>query len=154
MSEAAWIECPSAVPQKPISHPQYNACNSGSDLRVIVADDSEDGARSLALLLSLLGAHAEPCCSGPEALKAASADPPDAILSEIRLPGMDGSEFVRRLRERIELQKTLLIAVTAWADERSRRMAQEAGFQLFCVKPLGEEEIKEILKLARRFKEG
>jgi CheY-like chemotaxis protein len=123
-------------------------------LHIIVADDSEDGAKTLAMLLRLSGAEAIACCSGPEAFEAAIADPPDAILSELRLPLMDGSELVRRLREREELRGTLLIAVTAWADEQSRRMAQEAGFQLFYVKPLGDEEIEDILRQARRSKGG
>jgi CheY-like chemotaxis protein len=105
------------------------------------------------MLFRLWGVDAEPCCSGPDALKAALADPPDAILSEIWLPGMEGAELVRRLREREHLQKTLLVAVTGWADRQSRHLAAEAGFDFFYVKPLDHASLQEILVEVRWFKE-
>jgi CheY-like chemotaxis protein len=136
------------------ANPDAKGTGYATDLRILVADGCADSANTLACLLNCLGADAKACYSGPEAIEAALADPPDAILSELSLPLMDGGELVRRLREREELQKTRLIAVTAWADEQSRRMAQKAGFQFFYVKPLGDEEIEDILRQARRSKGG
>jgi CheY-like chemotaxis protein len=94
----------------------------------------------------------EPATPG-QAIEAAIADPPDAILSEIRLPGMEGSELVRRLRERDELQKTPLVAVSAWADWQARRVAEEAGFDFFYLKPLDHASLQEILAKVRWFRE-
>jgi CheY-like chemotaxis protein len=135
------------------ANPDGKGTGYTTDLCILIADGYADAANCLALLLRYLGADARACYSAPEALKAASADPPDAILSEICLPGMDGSEFVRRVRERVELQKTLLIAVTAWADWQSRRLAEEAGFDFFYMKPLDHASLQEILADVRWIKE-
>jgi two-component system OmpR family response regulator len=118
-------------------------------LQILVADDCADGARSLAILLKACGADARACCSGPEALEAALADPPDALLSEISLPRMDGCELVRRLRVREELRKTLFVAVTGWAGKDSHRLALQAGFDCYYMKPLDHEDLKEILARTR-----
>jgi CheY-like chemotaxis protein len=153
MSHAAPTDCPPAVSPEPLGHPLYDARKHADGLRIIVADDYQDGARSLALLLRHWGVDAEPCCSGPEVLNAASASPPDAILSEIWLPQMDGVS-ASHLRRRVELQKTLLVAVTGWTDRKSRRLAEGAGFDFFYVKPLDLASLQEILAEVRRFKEG
>jgi CheY-like chemotaxis protein len=153
MSNAARTDVSPGVSHKALDHPLYKVSTHVDSLHIIIADDSEDGARSLAILLRLWGVDAEAYWSGPEALKAALADPPDAILSEIRLPGMEGSEFVRRLRGRDEIQETRLVAVTAWADWRSRRRAEEAGFDSFYLKPLDHARLREILAEVRWFKE-
>jgi len=152
MRNAARTDFPPAVSRKPVDHPQYDDRKHADGLRIIVADDYEDGARSLALLLREWGADAEAYWSGPEALTAAFADPPDAILSEIWLPHLDGIS-ASHLQQRVELQKTLLVAVTGWTDWQSRRLAEEEGFDFFYVKPLDHASLQEILADVRRFKE-
>ena len=71
----------------------------GHSLRVLVVEDNVDAADSLSLLLRLYGHEVQVARSGPTALEMASAARPDVVLLDIGLPGMDGYEVAKRLRE-------------------------------------------------------
>jgi len=75
------------------------------------------------------------------ALPARASDPPDAVLLDLGLPGMDGYEVARRLRQMPVLAQTRLIAMTGYAREDDRRIASEAGFDAHLVKPVDLEEV-------------
>ena len=74
-------------------------------LRVLVVDDNVDTAESLAMLLKLYGHEVWPVHTGPKALEAAQAEQPDVILLDIGLPGMDGYEVARHLREQQGMER-------------------------------------------------
>src|SRR5262245_21425233 len=76
------------------------AAESATGRRVLVVDDNEDAANSLAEILNLSGHQAEPVFTSHEALERAQALDPDVILLDIGLPGMDGYEVARRIRSR------------------------------------------------------
>ena len=76
---------------------------------------------------------------------AAEAFRPEVVLLDIGLPGMDGYEVARRLRERPEFERTLLVALTGWGQEADRRRSREAGFDHHLVKPANPEAILELL---------
>jgi CheY-like chemotaxis protein len=104
-------------------------------LRVLVVDDNVDGAKSLALLLGMIGHEVRVSHIGPEALAAAAAFRPEVVLLDIRLPGgMDGFEVARRLRAPPGCQGVVLVAVTGQGGEEDR--AREAGFSAHFVKPV------------------
>ena len=73
---------------------------------------------------------------GASALEAARADPPDVMLVDIGLPGMDGYELARRVRQDAALRDVLLIALTGYGREEDRRRALAAGFHHHLVKPV------------------
>ncbi len=72
---------------------------------------------------------------------------PDAILLDIGLPGMDGYEVARRLRQTEGLQRVLLIAVTGYGQDRDRDRSIDAGFDYHLVKPVDVTSIRELIAL-------
>lgn len=93
--------------------------------RILVVDDNLDSANTSALLLQLEGHEVRAAYSGPEALEIASYFEPEIILMDIGLPGMDGYEAARRIREMPNQGNVLLIAVSGYGprDEGARTNA-------------------------------
>ncbi|MFO1431796.1 MAG: CHASE domain-containing protein [Candidatus Competibacteraceae bacterium] len=102
--------------------------------RVLVVDDNQDSAESIAMLLQLQGHQVEFAFDGPSALEKAVGFQPDLVLLDLGLPGMDGYEVARRLRPR--LPHTILAAMTGWSSSEHRARSNEAGFDYHLVKPL------------------
>jgi signal transduction histidine kinase/CheY-like chemotaxis protein len=104
-------------------------------LRVLVVDDNEDAADSLADVLRLMGHHAEVAYSGTMALQAADDLDADLILLDIGLPEIDGYEVARRLRRMVG-RDTRIVALTGYGTEEDKRRSREAGFDEHVVKPV------------------
>ncbi len=103
---------------------------------VLVVDDNVAGARILARVLRANGHRAEVAHDGPTALDLASTDPPDVVLLDIGLPGMDGYEVARRIRQINGMQDAFLVALTGYGREDDRLQSREAGLDLHLVKPV------------------
>ncbi|MDC3962445.1 response regulator [Polyangium jinanense] len=108
----------------------------GGGHRVLVVDDNEDAAALLAESLGSLGYQTRVASDGPSALRVAEKFRPDIALLDIGLPVMDGYELAHRLRERPELTRLRLIAVTGYGQESDRSLSREAGFDAHLVKPV------------------
>jgi DNA-binding response OmpR family regulator len=115
-------------------------------LRVLVAEDNADAAASLALLLRQDGHEVRVAGTGPAALAAARAEPTDAVLLDLGLPGLSGLEVARELRGGRRRGVPLLVAVTGHGREEDRQMAREAGIDVFLVKPVAPGELRELLE--------
>ena len=113
--------------------------------RVLVVDDNVDLAGSMAMLLEMSGHEVRVFHDGPSALEAALADPPDVVLLDIGLPGFDGFEVARRIRQEATLKNVVLVAMTGYARETERQRSQEAGFDHHLVKPADFDEVLKIL---------
>jgi len=104
--------------------------------RVLVVDDNVDTASGLARLLKLLGHEVEMAHDGEKAIERARALLPEVVLLDIGLPGMDGFEVVRQLRQEPCCRTSLIIAVSGYGQEEDRRKSEEAGFDHHLVKPI------------------
>jgi CheY-like chemotaxis protein len=113
--------------------------------RVLVVDDNRDAADTLGILLEYLGADAHVVHSGEMALQCLSSFKPSAILLDLGMPGMDGIEVARRLRQEPEGREVVLIALTGWGQEDDRRRTKEAGFNHHLVKPIDLSVLQELL---------
>ncbi len=113
--------------------------------RVLVVDDNRDAAESLDTLLQLLGADVQVAYSGPEALEALSTYKPSVVLLDIGMPGMDGHEVARRIRQRPESKDVTLIALTGWGQEEDRDRSQLAGFDHHLIKPADIDALQNLL---------
>src|SRR5262245_60134627 len=102
---------------------------------VLVVDDNQDAANALALLLGAAGYKVATSFDGPAALEAAQRLGPSACILDINMPGMDGYELARRLRELTPGQIPVLVTVTAYGDGEHLDRAVEAGFDLHFTKP-------------------
>jgi signal transduction histidine kinase/ActR/RegA family two-component response regulator len=112
--------------------------------RVLVVDDNQDAATSLGLLLKLLGAEVQVVHDGAAALAALQSYQPAVVLLDIGMPGMDGYEVARRIRQQPTGQDVLLIALTGWGQEDDRRRTAEAGFDHHLLKPADMASLKTI----------
>jgi CheY-like chemotaxis protein len=114
-------------------------------LRVLVVDDNRDSADSLALWLELAGHEVRTAYGGQEALDAAEAFLPAVVLLDIGMPGMNGYDVARGLREQPATRTVLLVAMTGWGQDEDRCRSQEAGFDQHLVKPVEPQNLKNLL---------
>ncbi|MDC7683216.1 response regulator [Asticcacaulis sp. BYS171W] len=105
-------------------------------LNVLVVDDNRESAQTTSWMLELIGHTARTVNDGYAALEAARAEQPDVILLDIGMPGMNGYEVCRELRQNPDLNDTVIIAQTGWGQERDRQKAFEAGFDHHITKPI------------------
>jgi CheY-like chemotaxis protein len=113
--------------------------------RVLVVDDSQDGADSLGLILQALGAQASVAYDGASALALLDTFKPDVVLLDIGMPGMDGYDVARRIRSERAFDRVLLVALTGYGQEEDRRRCAEAGFDHHLVKPLEVTQLEYVL---------
>lgn len=105
-------------------------------VRVLLAEDDEDSAMSLALLLEHYGCTTRVVHDGLTALQVGAEFHPQVVLLDIGMPGIDGWETCRRMRKEPWGQKALAIALTGWGQDEDRRRTMEAGFDHHLVKPV------------------
>jgi CheY-like chemotaxis protein/two-component sensor histidine kinase len=116
--------------------PESAAFRPDDSPRILVVDDSVDGAEMLAAALSAKGYDAQVAHDAPAALRMAADFRPAAAFLDIGLPVMDGYELAARLRELPDLDGIRLIALTGYGQESDRRKSREAGFDHHLVKPV------------------
>lgn len=110
-----------------------------------MVDDNIDTATILALLVCEFEHDVRTASDGPAALKAAVDYQPDVALLDIGLPGFDGFELAKRIRQQPIPQKMVLVAITGYGTDSIRLRTQEAGFDHYLVKPTNSEKVQEIL---------
>ncbi|MEO8163988.1 MAG: PAS domain S-box protein [Betaproteobacteria bacterium] len=108
---------------------------ASSGHRILVVDDNEDAAESLAMLLRMEGHDVEVAYDGANAIDIARDHRPELIFLDIGLPGLDGYKVARRMRAMPELNGTVIAALTGWGQPEDRRRSAEAGFDHHLVKP-------------------
>jgi two-component system cell cycle response regulator DivK len=99
----------------------------------------EDNPLNLKLVRDVLGASGYDvvaATSGEEALRVAAEQPPDLILMDLQLPGIDGTETMRRLRQGSLAGDVPVVAVTAFAMAQDHADAERAGFDGYVEKPI------------------
>jgi PAS domain S-box-containing protein len=132
---------------KPLEPPTSSAPRAPTAaVRVLVVDDNEDSACSLAALLRLGGHETRTAFDGNEALEAAEQFRPDVVMLDIGLPGLDGLETCRRLRERPWGRNAVIIALTGWGHEDDRARSRDAGFDAHLVKPVAHDVLGRLLE--------
>jgi CheY-like chemotaxis protein len=111
-------------------------------------EDNPDTRESLCLLLSLSGCEVRQAADGAEGLRLALGWRPDAVVSDIGMPGLDGWQVARRLRRALG-PGVLLVALTGYGQDEDRRRSQEAGFDHHLNKPADPRDLLRLLGLAR-----
>jgi len=119
--------------------------HAGGGVRVMIVEDHPDAAESLAMLLELLGHQVSAVGDGFAALESAAAEPPQLMLVDVGLPGMDGYEVARRIRATEALREVRLVALTGYAREEDRRRALAAGFDHHLAKPVDPAALRNLL---------
>jgi DNA-binding response OmpR family regulator len=114
--------------------------------RILLADDNQDFANSLAAVLRRMGNEVRVEHDGPAALSAAENFRPDVAFLDIGLPRMNGFDLARRLRALPVTAHSVLVAVTGWGQPADRQLAKEAGFDDYMVKPVEIARIQALLR--------
>ncbi|SEK63118.1 PAS domain-containing hybrid sensor histidine kinase/response regulator [Nitrosovibrio tenuis] len=114
-------------------------------LRILVVDDNTDAAEVLRMLLESIGINAQAINSGAGALAAIPSYRPDVILMDIGMPGMNGHDVARRIREQPEFNNIKLVALTGWGQEEDRRQSKASGFDHHLTKPVNFKVLKDLL---------
>jgi PAS domain S-box-containing protein len=129
--DAAAVQADAGAPE-----PRVQPHAARAPRRILVVDDNRDATESLMLLLQLDGHETRAAYDGPEALDAAQAFQPEIVLLDIGLPGLNGYEVARCLRQRPGGEHLLLVALTGWGQDDDRERTRAAGFDEHLVKPV------------------
>lgn len=100
-----------------------------------MVEDAEDTLEATCILAEVLGARVLAARGGLEALDVMSADRPDLVLCDLRMPRMDGFEFLRELRRTQGQDHPPVVAVTGFVSEADRERTDAAGFEGHLRKP-------------------
>ncbi|MDP6574017.1 MAG: response regulator, partial [Rhodospirillales bacterium] len=115
-------------------------------LAYFIVDDDEDVIAVLTAVLEAAGHRVQHATSGASALSMLEADPPDCVLLDIMMPGMDGLELCREMRAKPEFRDTRIVIVSAKAYEFDRKRALKFGADGFILKPINAETFIEELE--------
>jgi PAS domain S-box-containing protein len=122
--------------------------NTGRSLHVLVVEDNIDAGDTLSLLLQLYGHEVRVARTGPMGLEMATTSRPDVVLLDIGLPGMDGYQVAKRLRERPEFKDVMMCALTGFTpSEADRQRQQETGFDHYLIKPVRLQKLLDLFKM-------
>ncbi len=117
-------------------------------LSLLVVEDSDDTREILCALLQQLGAQASVARDGREALQIIEKTHPDLVLCDLRMPRMDGYEFIRELHRDSSPLKPPVVAMSGLTSGEERQRTRAAGFKGHLKKPFGEADVVTAVKAA------
>jgi PAS domain S-box-containing protein len=123
-------------------------------IRILCVDDNQTVADSLARLLGAMGHEARVAYTGDAGLREALTLRPEIVLLDIDMPGMNGYDLARKLREQQEDPAPKIVALTGWGQESDKNRANDAGFHRYLVKPLTREALESVLGLLQNGTNG
>ena len=115
--------------------------------RVLIVDDGEDTAESLAAILEFWNYEVRTATDGEQALACAREQCPDVVVLDIGLPGMNGYELAGHLRSRYG-SRICLIAMTGYGRPEDVKRALDAGFDVHLVKPIDPDALHAVIEKA------
>jgi CheY-like chemotaxis protein len=121
-------------------------------LRVLIIDDHRDAADALAMLVSAWGHDVMRAYDGAAGLALASTYQPDVLLLDIVMPEMSGVDLAPRMRQQAGLHNCLMIAITGRADATTRSQCENAGIDLFLIKPVDHANLQTLLALESNYR--
>ncbi len=136
------LPTPARAPERPAPP----VADVGEELTVLVVDDNQDAAQTLAQWLALEGHVALVAGSAASALQQAREQHIDVFVLDIGLPGMDGIELARRLRAMPQVEGAVLIALTGYGQASDHEKSQAAGFDHHLVKPADLDVLQRLLR--------
>jgi PAS domain S-box-containing protein len=122
----------------------------GRPLRILVVDDLQDAADSLAMMLEMIGHEVRAVYAATDAIALLDDFRPDVVISDLGLPVVSGYELGQRIRARSEDADLLLIALSGYGQSADRQKSAAAGFTHHLVKPVALSILKELLDQAPR----
>ena len=113
--------------------------------KILVVDDNVDSAKSLAILLGIMGNEVEVVHDGAEAVAMSERFNPDVILMDIGMPRLNGYEACMAIRKLPNWNRPVIVACTGWGQEEDRQKSRDAGFNFHLVKPVDPTSLERLL---------
>ena len=142
------IRLPQSTQHSPSEDAVSRPLAAGPRRRILIADDNEDAAKSLSMLLQITGHETHTVYDGLAAVAAVEELQPDVVILDIDMPRMDGCDAARRIAHLARGNSILRIALTGFAQEADRKRIHEAGFHHHLVKPVQMDVLLELIARA------
>ena len=113
--------------------------------KILIVEDNPQNMRLIEMTLRAKNYTLLKATDGEEALDVAMRERPDLIIMDIQLPGMNGLEVTRKLRETPAFSHTPIIGVTAYAMKGDREKVIESGCDAYLSKPINTRELPEVI---------
>lgn len=139
------VENPSP-PKSALSSLSVNRRRTSNPRRVLVVEDNLDSVRALSALIADMGHSVSYAINGYAALEIGRKFKPDVAILDLGLPGMDGYELARAMKQDAAFVNTRLIALTAYGDEHHRQRSMAAGCELHLLKPIPAQVLFDVLE--------
>ena len=107
-----------------------------NSLRVLIVDDHRDGTKILAMLVNAWGHDCRVAFDGATGLESAADFQPDVVMLDLAMPNGNGIELTAQLRQRACFTHCLIVAVTGCTDAGTKMQVEDAGANLFLIKPV------------------
>lgn len=133
-----------------LTSPAYAVRHTAKPRRVLIVEDNLDAVQVFAQLIKDIGHSVEFAINGYAALEAARRFKPDFVLLDLGLPGMDGYEVCRRIKDEPGLERARVIAITAHGKDVHRSRSRAAGCELHLVKPVSPLALFDVLESSRQ----
>jgi len=153
------VRLPLPVPASevpPAPQPAADPVGTSAPMRILVVDDNRDSADSLARVLRRRGHEVRTAYDGAAAARTVDEHGADVVLLDIGLPGVNGYEVARQIRDAPGGDRVLVIAVTGWGQREDLDRSREAGFDAHLVKPVDLQALHRLMEQGSRaaIKEG
>jgi len=120
--------------------------NKADIKRVMIVDDSVNSAQAMAWMFELVSEHDVKFVNdGASAVALAATFLPDLVMLDIGMPGMNGYEVCKLMRQNPSHKNMMIVAQTGWSQKEHYQRTKEAGFDNHLVKPVTLETIKNVL---------
>lgn len=139
------VRLPLSAPPTIADRSQADGAQLDGRPMVLVVDDNQDSAHTMAELMEVLGCRASVRHDGPTALDAIKRLAPDLVLLDIGLPGLSGLQVAERVRAEVA-NPPPLIAITGYGQERDRQLSFDAGFFAHLTKPVDADQLEDLLR--------
>jgi PAS domain S-box-containing protein len=126
------------------------ADHPATNFHVLVVDDNRDSADSVSAIIRLLGYQCECVYNGDAALAVAARQPPQMVLLDLAMPGIDGYQTLERLRALRGAEHVFAIAMTGYGSQEDRQRTSDAGFNAHLTKPVELNTLVELINEARK----
>jgi signal transduction histidine kinase/ActR/RegA family two-component response regulator len=118
--------------------------SGSSECRVLIAEDNPDAAEMMRVMLSFKGHDVRVASNGLQAVAIAEQFDPHIGFLDIGMPGVDGYEAARRIRDLLG-SRIVLVALTGWGQDEDKRRSKEAGFDHHLTKPPEPEVLDQLI---------
>ena len=152
LTPAAWPTRASSITSAPIVDEERPRTPARRLPKVLVVDDGAANRELIEACLADVECDVRLAADGPHALRMIESSPPDLVLLDVQMPGMDGYEVCRRIKENPELRLVPVVMITALDSTDDRVTALEAGADDFMSKPVERVELVARVRSALKLK--